>query len=510
MTKRAIISVYDKTGVVDFARALHQQKVTLISTGGTYALLSEQAGLPVKKVSDVVGFPEILNGRVKTLHPRIHGGLLAKRDRLEHMAELNEHDIEPIDIVVSNLYPFVETVKSPNVTMDLALENIDIGGPTLLRAAAKNFPSVTVISDPSDYDWVAEKLVTGSISIEERQKLASKAFSHVSQYDAVVAQYLSMQYNQGLPSNVILSFSKAYDLRYGENPHQQGALYRHPFGSGGLPDSVLLHGKQLSFNNIMDAHSAWCIATEFRTPTVAIIKHSNPCGLSSHRELSEAYFRAYHGDTTSAYGGIVGFNRTVDLRTVGAMKGVFYEVVVAPDYEPEALSLLKKRRNLRVLKMSSFHDGGEEYDIRLVNGGILVQTHDQGTDDSLDWKIVTYRVPDDNDMKDLIFAWKAVKHVKSNAILLAKDSSILGIGAGQPNRVNSVDLALRGAGDRSVNSVMASDAFFPFPDNVDAAAGGGVKAIIQPGGSIRDQESIDAANSHNMIMVFTGKRHFKH
>ena len=509
MSPVALISVYDKTGLAEFARALHQAGITLVSTGGTYTLLSTLAGLPVQKVSDLTGFPEILDGRVKTLHPKIHGGLLARRDSPEHLAELARHGIGSIDVVVSNLYPFQETVRQTHVTLNEALENIDIGGPTLLRAAAKNFPFVTVVSEPGDYPWVAQRLAGDGLSMDDRRRLAHKAFRHVSRYDAAVATFLSHDAEAGLPPDLTLAYDKVYDLRYGENPHQKGALYRPAQACGGLPNAALLHGKALSFNNIMDADAVWRVVTDFNRQTVSIVKHSNPCGLASHTRLVNAYRRAYQGDTVSAYGGIVGFNATVDKETAEAMRGVFYEVVVAPDYTPEALTLLRKRRNLRVLRIQRDDNPGQ-YDLRPVSGGLLVQTPDTVEDGPSSWQLVTSREPSQEEMADLEFAWKAAKHVKSNAILLAKRQALVGMGAGQPNRVTSVHLALRSGGDKSVGSVMASDAFFPFSDNVDTAATGGVTAIVQPGGSIRDQESIDAANRHNMAMVFTGTRHFRH
>ena len=506
---KALLSVYEKTGLTEFARALDNAGAQIISTGGTYGLLAQEKGLTVTQVSDLVGFPEILEGRVKTLHPRIHGGLLARRDKPEHMEELAREGIDTIDVVVVNLYPFVETVAKPGVALDDALENIDIGGPTLLRAGAKNFPFVTVVVDPEDYGWVAERLAGEGLSMEERRGLAQKAFRYVSQYDAAVASYLAQGDGQGLPSNLTLAYSKAYDLRYGENPHQAGALYRGPSASEGLPSAALLHGKELSFNNLLDAEAAWRVVTDFTQPTVAVIKHNNPCGLASHSDQAEAYLRAFKGDTTSAYGGILGFNRVVDKGTAEVMRGVFYEVVVAPGYEGEALEILKKRRNLRILKMPN-DNPAQVYDLRPVSGGLLVQGPDLVDDDVSLWETVTQRKPTEREMADLAFAWKAAKHVKSNAIVVAKDCSLVGMGAGQPNRLNSIHLALRAAGDWARGSVLASDAFFPFADNVELAAEGGVKAIVQPGGSIRDQESIEVADARGMAMVFTGRRHFRH
>ncbi len=508
---KALISVYDKTGIVEFARLLHQAGVDLVSTGGTHRTLSQEAGLPVQQVSDLTGFPEILDGRVKTLHPRIHGGLLARRDSPEHMEELGRQGIDTIDMVVVNLYPFVDTVSRPNVTLDDALENIDIGGPTLLRAGAKNFPSVVVVVDPADYQWVAERVSSSSLSAEERRHLAYKAFHHVSEYDTAVAEYLYQDGEEGPPRELTLSYRRLQELRYGENPHQTAGLYVPASGgSGGVAGARQLHGRETSFNNLMDADAAWRTASDFDETAVVVIKHTNPCGLACHPDQSEAYRRAHSGDTVSAFGGIVGFNRTVTAETAQEMSDVFYEVVVAPGYEPDALEVLQKRRNLRVLAVPSLEGGETAYDLRPLSGGLLVQTRDAIAEDPSSWKTVTERAPTQEQLEDLAFAWKVAKHVKSNAIVLARDSTLLGMGAGQPNRVTSVHLALRIAGDRSKGSVMASDAFFPFPDNIALAAEGGVVAIAQPGGSIRDEEVIEAANKLHIAMVFTAVRHFKH
>ncbi len=512
MPRLALISVYDKTGLAPFARALHNAGYSLVSTGGTYDFLANEAGVPVSKVSDLTGFPEILEGRVKTLHPRIHGGLLARRDDPDHLSQLASHNIDPIDVVVSNLYPFQQTVSNPHTTLADALENIDIGGPSMLRAAAKNFPAVTVVCDPSDYGWIADKLDGAGLTATDRRVLAHKAFRHVSRYDSAVASYLAAPEStlgDALPSELSLTYTKAHDLRYGENPHQQGALYRSSSAAENDGDQ-LLHGKALSFNNIVDADAAWRVVSDFEATTVAVIKHTNPCGLASHPDQKEAYTRAFQGDTVSAYGGIVGFNSTVEESTAQAMRGVFYEVIIAPAYSPQALALLKRRKNLRVIQRNARIDVGSGYDLRPITGGLLVQTPDVGQEDTSTWKVVTERTPDEREMRDLEFAWKAAKHVKSNAIVLAKDRSLIGMGAGQPNRVTSVFLALRAAGDQAEGGVLASDAFFPFSDNVITAADGGVTAIIQPGGSIRDQDSIDAANSRGLAMVFTGARHFRH
>ena len=520
---RALISVFDKTGVVEFGKRLADAGFELISTGGTHRTLSEEGGLPVLQVSEVTGSPEILDGRVKTLHPVIHGGILARRDLPAHLTELAQHGIGPIDLVVGNLYPFADTISKPDVTVDDALENIDIGGPTMLRAAAKNFPSVAVVVDPGDYDWVAERLAGDGLSESERRGLAAKAFEHVAEYDATVAGYLAEadSDDEALPANLALSFDQVATLRYGENPHQQGALYVPATGNGagngvgtggGIARASQLHGRELSYNNLMDADAAWRTVSDFSGPAVAVIKHANACGLSSHEDLAQAYLQAYEGDTVSAFGGIVGFNRTVTAAAAEAMNPVFYEVVVAPDYEPQALEILQRKRNLRVLAVGSGGSelGGISLDIRPITGGVLIQTPDAIEERTEDWTTATQRAPTEAEMDDLAFAWVACKHIKSNAIVFARNRTLVGMGAGQPNRVVSVHLSQRIAGDKARGCVLASDAFFPFPDNIELAAEAGVTAIIQPGGSIRDDEVIEAADKHGLAMVFTGVRHFRH
>ena len=508
---RALLSVYDKTGIVDFSRQLVASGYELISTGGTHRSLTE-SGLPVKQVAEVTGSPEILDGRVKTLHPVIHAGLLARRDSSEHLAELGQHGIETIDMVAVNLYPFVATVNKPGVTLDEALENIDIGGPTMLRAAAKNFPSVAVVVDPGDYEWVGEKLSAGGLTHEDRRNLAAKAFHHVSVYDAAVTEYLTGESDtkDELPDSLNITLQKVAGLRYGENPHQQGALYAtagaEPKGVAGAKQ---LHGRELSYNNLMDADAAWRTVSDFHSPTVAVVKHNNPCGLASRQDIAEAYRQAYEGDTVSAFGGIVAFNRVVTNAAAEAMDPVFYEVVVAPGYEPAALEMLQKKRNLRVLSVEA-QPGGSSYDIRPISGGMLVQAPDAIDEDPATWKTVTERAPTDAEKEDLAFAWKAAKHIKSNAIVFAKNQTLAGMGAGQPNRVVSVHLSQRIAGHKAKGSVLASDAFFPFADNIELAAEAGVTAIVQPGGSIRDDEVIAAADRSRLAMVFTGVRHFRH
>ena len=508
---RALISVYDKTGIVEFARSLSAAGYDLISTGGTHHTLSNEGGLAVRQVSEVTGSPEILDGRVKTLHPVIHAGLLARRDLPEHRAELDQHEITPIDLVAVNLYPFVATISKPGVTLDDALENIDIGGPTMLRAAAKNFPSVAVVVDPEDYEWVAGKLAGDGLTLEHRRGLAAKAFHHVAVYDAAVTGYLGSQSaEEPLPAELSLSLTRVSTLRYGENPHQKGGLYAAPGAPGqGIAGAVQLHGAELSYNNLMDADSAWRTVSDFADTTVAIIKHSNPCGLASRDEQVQAYLQAYEGDTVSAFGGIVAFNTTVTPEAAQAMGPVFYEVVVAPGYDSEALETLQRKRNLRILQVSP-DVSATPYDLRPITGGILVQTPDVIDEDPASWNTVTNRAPTAAQLADLAFAWKASKHIKSNAIVMVKDRTLVGMGAGQPNRVVSVHLSQLKAGDKAKGSVLASDAFFPFPDNIELAAEAGVTAIVQPGGSIRDVEVIEAANNADLAMVFTGVRHFRH
>ena len=505
---RSLLSVYDKTGLVEFARTLQDAGFEQISTGGTYRTLAD-AGLRVEQVSDVTGFPEILDGRVKTLHPAVHGGILARRDLPEHAGELARHGIGAIDVVVNNLYPFVETVAQAGVALEEALENIDIGGPAMIRAAAKNFPHVVVVVDPEDYGWVGERLASADgPTHEERRRLARKAFQHVALYDTAVARYLA-DGGADFPHETTLGYSKLYDLRYGENPHQQAALYADPLSSGGIAGAEQLHGRELSFNNILDADAAWRVVSDFDAPAAVVVKHTNPCGLAVHEDQPTAYARAFEGDTVSAYGGIVGFNRTVTEATARAMRGVFYEIVVAPSYEAGALERLRRRRNLRVLRVPA-GSGPAPLDVRPVSGGALLQTVDAYDEDASGWKTVTRRAPTASELADLAFAWKAAKHIKSNTIVLARDGALLGMGAGQPNRVISVRLSLGIAGERAKGSVLASDAFLPFADNVELAAEGGVAAIAQPGGSIRDEEVIEAADAAGIAMVFTGVRHFRH
>jgi len=513
---RAIISVSDKAGVIDFAQNLSQLGFEIFSTGGTKKALAE-AGVPVKSVSEITGFPEILDGRVKTLHPAVHGGILAKRDLPGHMEELARNNIEVIDLVAVNLYPFVQTVSKEGVTLDEALENIDIGGPTMIRAAAKNFPSVIVVVNPADYSLVLEKLRGGGIELAERKRLAQKAFQHVAIYDTAISQYLR-QDMEGFPEEMTVALKKRYELRYGENPHQQAAFYAElsvgEKKTAGITWAEQLGGKELSFNNILDADAAWGAVTDFVAPSVAIIKHTNPCGLASHDDIAEAYRRAFSGDPVAAFGGIVASNRAVTLAMAEEVKPVFYEIVIAPEYEAKALELLKRKKDLRILVAELPPGYGKAeltyLDFRKVKGGFLIQSSDSVPESSANLKTVTKREPTETEIEDLLFAWRVVKHIKSNAIVLAKDKTLLGMGAGQPSRIVSAQIAKERAGEKAAGSVLASDAMFPFPDVVEAAAAAGVTAIIQPGGSIRDEDSIKAADEHNIAMVFTGERHFRH
>ena len=513
---RAIISVSDKAGVTDFAKSLSQLRFEVFSTGGTKKALAE-AKVPVKSVSELTGFPEILDGRVKTLHPAVHGGILARRDVPSHMEELAKNNITAIDLVAVNLYPFVQTVAKENVALDEALENIDIGGPTMIRAAAKNFPSVIVLVDPQDYQPVLDKLKQGDLELAERKRLAQKAFQHVAVYDTAISQYLRRDM-EGFPQDMTVALKKRYGLRYGENPHQPAAFYAEPAVGGGGDTGITwakqLWGKELSFNNILDADAAWGAVTDFSAPTVAVIKHTNPCGLASHQDIAKAYRRAFSGDPVAAFGGIVASNRAVTLAMAEEMKPVFYEIVIAPEYEAEALKLLQRKKDLRILVAQLPPGYGEApagyLDFRRVKGGFLVQSSDSVPETSVNLKKVTKRQPTPAEIKDLLFAWRVVKHIKSNAIVLAKGLTLLGMGAGQPSRIISAQIAIDKAGDKVSDSVLASDAMFPFPDVVEAAAKAGVTAIIQPGGSIRDEDSIKAADEHNMAMVFTGERHFRH
>ncbi len=506
---KALLSVYDKTGLVELARALRDAGCELVSTGGTARAIAD-SGAPVTQVADLTGSPEILDGRVKTLHPTIHGGILARRDLESHRAELDRHGIEAIDVVVGNLYPFVRAVSEAGVSIETALENIDIGGPAMIRAAAKNFPSVIVLVSPSDYGWAAERFAEGSFTLDERRELARKAFQHVALYDSAVAGYLAGESDGASWPELTFGYSRVADLRYGENPHQRAALYSAALSSGGVVGAEQLHGIDMSYTNYLDADAAWRTVSDFSEQAVAVIKHTNACGLAVHEDQPSAYRRAFEGDSVSAYGGIVGCNRALTAATADAMRGVLYDIIVAPEYEEDALDILKRRRRTRILRIRPERGPAANLDLRLVSGGALAQTSDAIDEAPSSWQVVTERHPTGEQLRDLAFAWKAAKHIKSNTIALAKDGALVGMGAGQPNRVVSVHLALRTAGDRARGSVMASDAYFPFADSVEMAAEGGVVAIAQPGGSIRDGECIAAANRLGISMALTGTRHFRH
>jgi phosphoribosylaminoimidazolecarboxamide formyltransferase/IMP cyclohydrolase len=520
LTNRAIIAPYDKSGAPELARGLIELGWEVYCTGNTQRVLTE-AGLSVHGISELTGFPEILDGRVKTLHPAVHGGLLARRDVPAHMQELEQHGLGAIDLVAVNLYPFESTVAKAEVSLQDALEQIDIGGPTMLRAAAKNFPHVLPLVDPADYGAALAALRGGGMAIEGRQRLAAKAFQHVALYDTMIASYLRGA-EDTFPESVTFGLRKRFDLRYGENPHQRAAFYqgvepgREPAGIAGAEQ---LHGKQLSYVNIIDADATWQAACDFAAPAISIVKHATPCGLATNENIIAAWEGAFAGDPISAFGGIVGINRPVTRELAQAIRAskhptsgqrLFLEVIVAPEYEPAALELLQKSKDLRLLRAPLIEPGAGRSELRQVVGGMLMQTPDAVADDQVELTVVTKRQPSEQELADLRFAWKAVKHVKSNAIVLAKGGAMIGAGAGQPNRVNSVFLALRAAGEAAPGCALASDAYFPFPDSIEVAAEGGIGAVAQPGGSVRDQDVIDACDRLGVAMVVTGYRHFRH
>ncbi len=514
--RRALLSVSDKTGLVEFARVLRDSNVELLSTGGTATALRD-AGLEVRDVSDVTGFPEMMDGRIKTLHPRIHGALLALRDNEAHAAALREHNIEPIDMVVINLYPFEQTIARPDVTLEEAIEQIDIGGPAMIRSAAKNHRDVAVVVSPDDYAHILDEMRSheGALTLHTRAELARLAFQRTATYDAFIHTYLtraattsSIENAPTPPDTVSWTLRKIADLRYGENPHQQAALY-HTGERAGVGVGELLGGKEMSYNNYLDADAAWQLVCDFDEMACAIIKHTNPAGVALGASLEEAYRRALATDPVSAFGGIVAFNRSVDEQTARAVIEIFSEVVIAPDFDDAALEVLRTKKNLRVLRAGEPHHAtGLEF--RQINGGMLVQTRDTNrlTPDLL--HVVTRRAPTASEIESLLFAWTVCKHTKSNAIVYARDHQTVGVGAGQMSRVDSVRLGATRAQLPVAGSVLASDAFFPFRDGLDEAARHGITAVIQPGGSVRDKEVIEAANSHGIAMVFTGMRHFKH
>ncbi len=510
--RRALISVSNKDGVVEFARGLAELGVEIVSTGGTLKTLRE-AGVPVTYISDVTGFPEILDGRVKTLHPKVHGGILALRNK-EHLEQLRNHSITPIDLVVVNLYPFRETVARPGVTLEEAIENIDIGGPTMVRSAAKNYENVLIIVNPERYSEVLDALRSGRTGSDFRMSLALEAFAHTASYDAAITAYLE---NLGsgaelFPPTWNISVRRAQVLRYGENPHQAAAFYRDQSTTGPcVGNAMQLSGKELSYNNILDLNSAFELVREFSEPAAVIIKHNNPCGCACSTGLPDAYKKALEADPVSAYGGIVAFNRIVDSATAGEMAKIFLEAIIAPGYDDEALKILKAKTALRLLVTGEITGQTDDrLEIRKVNGGLLAQEFDREVFNPSELKVVTKRQPTKEEMDELVFAMTLVKHVKSNAIVVTSGHQLIGVGAGQMNRVGSARIAFEQAGEKARGAVLGSDAFFPFGDTVIEAAKAGITAIIQPGGSIRDEESVKAADENGIAMVFTGMRHFKH
>lgn len=506
--RRALISVSDKTGILDFARELTRFNVEIISTGGTAKSLRD-AGINVRDISDVTGFPEMMDGRVKTLHPRVHGGLLAIRDNPHHVAALEQHGIQPIDLVVVNLYPFAETIKRAGVTREEAIEQIDIGGPAMIRSAAKNARDVAVVVSPEQYAQVVQELNdnNGALSLETRNTLAQKAFEHTAQYDIMVSSYLAGS-TDALPDRPSWTMKKMADLRYGENPHQKAALYQTST-SGGIANAAVLAGKEMSFNNYVDAEAAWQLVCDFEQTACAIIKHTNPAGVGLGQTPAEAYKKALATDPVSAFGGIVAFNCTVDAAAAEEVTKIFTEVVIAPGYDAAALEVLRAKKNLRVIQMSDVErPAGVE--LKQIGGGVLVQTRDDHKLDPAELNVVTNRKPTDEEIRALLFAWIVCKHTKSNAIVYCRADQTVGVGAGQMSRVDSVKIGAMRAQLPVEGSVLASDAFFPFRDGIDEAAKHGITAVIQPGGSVRDEEVIAAANEHGLAMVFTGIRHFKH
>ncbi|OCA82690.1 MULTISPECIES: bifunctional phosphoribosylaminoimidazolecarboxamide formyltransferase/IMP cyclohydrolase [unclassified Bacillus (in: firmicutes)] len=510
MKKRALISVSNKEGIVEFAKGVTELGFEIISTGGTKKTLSDH-GIPVISVSDVTGFPEIMDGRVKTLHPYIHGGLLGKQNDESHMAQLEEQGIAPIQLVCVNLYPFQETIAKPGVTVEEAIENIDIGGPAMLRASAKNHESVAVVVDPADYGKVLNGFRNGELSLLDRRKLAAKVFRHTAAYDALIAEYMTNLAEEDQPENYTVTYTLKQPLRYGENPHQKAAFYAKPLGSTfSIAAARQLHGKELSYNNINDADAALQIVKEFEQPAAVAVKHMNPCGAGTGDTIYEAFQKAYEADPTSIFGGIVALNREVDAETAKLLHEIFLEIVIAPSFTDEALEVLTSKKNIRLLTIQ--FEGREKREKKLssITGGLLVQESDEATIQDAELQVVTKREPTEAEWKALQFGWKLVKHVKSNAIIVTDEQMTLGVGAGQMNRIGAAKIALEQAGEKARGAIIASDAFFPMDDTVEAAARAGITAIIQPGGSKRDEDSIKKADEYGIAMVTTGVRHFKH
>ena len=514
--QRAILSVTDKTGLSEFARKLAGMGVELISTGGTAKLLRD-SGIAVKDISEITGFPEMLDGRVKTLHPKVHGGILHRREDPSHRAAVAQHDIQPIDMVVVNLYAFEKTAAKPGVHFEELIENIDIGGPSMIRSAAKNFHDVAVVTSPSDYDAIAGEMANsgGALSSETKWRLAQKAFATTAAYDSAIASTLErvssngnfqLKQAEGFPETLRLSFRKVADLRYGENPHQKAAMYSDG-SAAGVANARQVQGKELSYNNIVDMQAAWDLAQEFEEPVCAIIKHTNPCGTATAKTLAEAYKRALECDPVSAFGGVVAVNRPLDAAAAEEMAKLFLEVIGAPSFESGALEKLASKKNLRLVEIANHP---QNWVMKNVSGGMLVQDTDVHQLKESDLKVVTRRAPSPEEIRAMLFAWKIVKHVKSNAIVYAREGQTVGVGAGQMSRVESCRIGAQKAVLPLKGTVAASDAFFPFPDNVEEIAKAGATAIIQPGGSVRDQDSIEAADRLGLAMVFTGVRHFRH
>jgi phosphoribosylaminoimidazolecarboxamide formyltransferase/IMP cyclohydrolase len=516
-----LISVSDKEGILDLAKKLTKDyNYEIVSTGGTASLL-KKSNIPVIEVSEITKFPEMLEGRVKTLHPAVHGALLAKRNSSEHMKTIQDHGIVPIDLVVINLYPFEEVVSKGNASDEEIIENIDIGGPSMLRSAAKNYSAVTVISDPGDYISLLEELKTnnGSTSLKFRKEMATKVFQRTSAYDSLINSYFLKSDETGsngkiftFPKNINLNLILKQALRYGENPHQKAALYVQADSLYGLPSAECIQGKELSFNNYLDLESAWNIASEFdaRTPVAVVVKHNNPCGVAIAPDLKHAYIEAFNSDPVSAFGGIVAFNGKVEADLAIELKSIFLECIIAPDFSNDAIKILNEKPNVRVLKIKSSPDISKDFDIKTIRGGYLIQESNQKTIDSHNLNVVTKKNPTEQEIIDLVFAWKVCKHVKSNAIVIAKEGKTIGIGAGQTSRVASVEIALKTASSDSADAVLASDAFFPFKDSIEICASAKISAIIQPGGSIKDKEVIEACDKYGIGMIFTGIRHFRH
>ncbi|MDS9473155.1 bifunctional phosphoribosylaminoimidazolecarboxamide formyltransferase/IMP cyclohydrolase [Sporosarcina pasteurii] len=511
MKKRALLSVSDKSGILEFAKALESLDYEILSTGGTMKHLAEN-GVSVTAVDEVTGFPEIMEGRVKTLNPFIHGGLLAKRDNPAHQAQMEEHQIHPIDIVCVNLYPFKETISKADVTTEDAIENIDIGGPAMLRASAKNHAYVTVIVDATDYEQVlAELKADGQTTDETRRRLAAKVFRHTAAYDALIAGYLTDLAGEEFPEQVTYTYELKQPLRYGENPHQKAAFYSKPLGSDfSIAYAEQLHGKELSYNNIQDANAAIQIVKEFDAPAAVAVKHMNPCGVGTSQTIEDAFHKAYEADPVSIFGGIIALNREVDVATAEHLSKIFLEIVIAPSFTEEAIELLTKKKNIRLLTISFEQNKQDKWNTVSVEGGLLMQEPDSFGFKDADIRVATDREPTEAEWEAMKLGWAVVKHVKSNAIVVSDNERTLGVGAGQMNRVGAAGIALTQAGERAKGAALASDAFFPMDDTVEAAAKAGITAIIQPGGSVKDEDSIKKANEYGITMVFTGVRHFKH